>query len=241
MLQNLLRLFYPRKCPGCGTVIPADVKVCPDCRDRFKKIEPPWCLKCGRHIADEASVCCDDCAKSDRSFDYGISVFLYDSFMQDSIGRFKFEGWQENADFYCEEMAEYAAQRIKAFAPEALIPVPVHKNRMAQRGYNQAELLADGIGERLGIPVVTGFLVRKKDTSFQKTLSPDERLKNIKEAFYCETDGSSAEFMNTHRKRVMLVDDIFTTGSTIESCALTLKQAGIIEVGFISLSIVAER
>ena len=104
-------------------------------------------------------------------------------------------------------------------APDAVVPVPVHKSKYRERGYNQAEILANGIGKRLGIPVMPDFLVRSKKTLPQKQLSDKERLKNLQEAFMVNKKAGCCLSMPA---KVLLVDDIYTTGSTIEACTNVL-------------------
>ncbi len=117
---------------------------------------------------------------------------------------------------------------------EALIPVPVHKAKLRYRGFNQAELLAEKISERIDIPVFKHILVRKKNTEAQKGLTSKERRKNLESAF---TINEKAKEDCKRLNNVMLVDDIYTTGATIEACAKELVDAGIENVTFICLCI----
>lgn len=237
MFHEILSFIYPHRCPCCGTVLPGDILICSECKEKLKPVKPPYCFSCGRHIDSSGEEFCDRCKKYLPGFSVGMAAFEYNDTMRESISRFKFRGWRENASFYTEAMAQLLGERILAFEPEVLIPVPVHRKRRLYRGFNQAELLADGIGEKLGIPVVKNFLIREKATEFQKTLKRGERSKNLEEAFVCVREGKEAEYVYTV-KRAMLVDDIYTTGSTMENCMKALKRAGVCEVGIISLSIV---
>jgi len=118
---------------------------------------------------------------------------------------------------------------------EGLVPVPIHKSKYRERGYNQAEVLAKGIGRELNIPVLSDLLIRNKKTLPQKQLSDKERLNNLREAF--EYNSTYAEKLRRQPDRLMLVDDIYTTGSTIEACTNVLKQNGVSYVYFITLCI----
>ncbi len=150
---------------------------------------------------------------------------------------FKFNGWKENCDFFVEETVERCSNEIMRFAPDALIPVPIHKSKLKSRGYNQSQLLAEGIGERLHIPVISDFLIRIRKTTAQKTLDGADRAANLATAFTCDSEKYSPEDIRSKMDRVMLVDDIFTTGATMEGCTLALLNAGVRKVGVLSISI----
>ncbi len=119
---------------------------------------------------------------------------------------------------------------LRSWQAEALIPVPIHKSRMRKRGFNQAALVAERMGERLGIPVEKDILVRVKKTKAQKNLSDAERRENLKNAF--QVSGNELKL-----KRVVLVDDIYTTGSTLDAGASVLREAGAEKVYFLSICI----
>ena len=119
---------------------------------------------------------------------------------------------------------------LLSWQPDALIPVPLHKSRMRKRGFNQAALVAERMGERLGIPVEEKLLIRVKKTSPQKELNDSARRENLKNAFQlCGND--------VKLKRVVLIDDIYTTGSTLDAAAAALLAAGVEKVYFLSICI----
>ena len=117
---------------------------------------------------------------------------------------------------------------------DVIIPVPVHPSRRRKRGFNQAEVLAKIMGERLGIPVRTDLLTRTKKTLPQKELSAGERLKNLSGAF-------RAEVIPAEIRRILLVDDIYTTGSTIEACTRALKTSGAQAIYFVVICMAGGR
>ncbi|MCR5321896.1 MAG: ComF family protein [Lachnospiraceae bacterium] len=235
MYSAFLRSLFPRKCPCCRGAIRPDMLICPECRDVFKHIQPPYCLKCGRHVEEEDEYC-RECASKDHGYTAGIAVFEYDSRMKRSMSDFKFNGWRENGEYYVQEALKYHADDILRFGPYALIPVPIHKSKRAYRGYNQAEIIADGIGEALNISVVKDLLVRNKKTSAQKTLGQESRSANLKSAFSCNTDRYDEESIGRLFPRVMLIDDIYTTGATMEGCTRALMSAGVQQVGILSIA-----
>ena len=230
-----LRALYPRKCPGCRGVIRTDMLICPDCRDAFRRILPPYCLKCGRHVNEDDEYC-PECAAKDHSYTAGIAMFEYDSRMKRSMSDFKFNGWRENGDYYVAETLKYHADDILKFGPYALIPVPIHRSKRAYRGYNQAEIIADGIGDALDIRVVKDLLVRNKKTKAQKALGQESRSANLKSAFICNADKYDETQVRKLFPRVMLIDDIYTTGATMEGCATALINAGVQQVGILSIT-----
>ena len=223
-----LQLLFPLRCPVCdGIVWPAGEKICLGCLGRLKLLTPPWCMKCGKRLAEEGELCAD-CRRKPHLFRRGRALYAYES-VAPSIYRFKYGGRREYADFFGEQMAEYLGDFLRGIRPDALVPIPLHRKRMAVRGYNQACLLAQALGSRTGVPVEARFLVRVKNTSPLKYENPKERQNNLKKAF--NIAGNDVKL-----KRVVLVDDIYTTGSTMDEAAGTLMEAGVEEVYFIALA-----
>lgn len=177
---------------------------------------------------------CGDCLGKSASFEYGYSLFVYNSSLQDSIGRFKYHGRREYASFYAEELYREYGEWISQTGAEALIPVPIHKNRFRTRGYNQAELIARELGTLSGIPVWSRLLVRSRDTLPQKDLNHQERRENLSGAFLL---GKQEGELNQIPKCVIIIDDIYTTGSTVEVCSRVLKKAGVHKIYFLCVCI----
>jgi ComF family protein len=176
---------------------------------------------------------CGDCKGRKTSFQYGYGLFVYNSLMQESVARFKYHGRQEYAYFYALELKRIYGEWLRQVSPAALIPVPVHPKRFQKRGYNQAELIARRLGKLTGIPVKTDLIFRQKDTLAQKELSEQERRQNLKDAFFVKKH----EELNLLKECVILIDDIYTTGSTIEECSRVLRQAGIQKIFFLCVCI----
>ena len=235
--QSLLDFLYPRICPVCSKIIqPKGEKACPECRKKLTYITEPRCSKCGKQLCLAEQEFCYNCTKRSHHYKKGIALFEYDSHMQRSIINFKYHHQKEFADFYVEEIITYLGKAIQRISPNALVPIPIHSRKRNQRGYNQAELLADGIGKALSIPVFSGLLVRKKYTIPQKELDDKERLKNLERAFFWSNSWFQ-ENLKIIPDRLILVDDIFTTGSTVEACTKVLLEQGVKEVYFLSLCI----
>lgn len=186
-------------------------------------------MKCGKELEDEETEYCSDCMRHRHLFDSGRAVFAYKS-MSDSIYRFKYKGRQEYAAYYAECMAGRLGEWIVRRKPDALVPVPIHASKRHLRGYNQAELLAKGLGRILHIPVETNLIKRMRKTSPMKDLSVSERQNNLKRAFkICRNDVK----LNT----IIIIDDIYTTGSTIDALSYELRSAGVGHIYFVTLAI----
>jgi len=166
-----------------------------------------------------------------------MAILRYEGIARKAMSDLKFHGKTDNADFFAAKAASHEGNRIRNFNPDALIPVPVHKTRFARRGYNQAELICDRIGAILGIRVVNDFLLRTKKTGFQKNLDKIKRRGNLSNAFECDSTIYPRERVESEFKKVLLVDDIYTTGSTMEHCTRALLAAGVGRVGLLSICI----
>ena len=226
---GMLQLLYPLRCPVCDRIVrPAGERICLECLGRLKILMPPWCMKCGKKLKEEREYCAD-CRRKARVFQRGRALYEYESAAL-PIYRFKYGGRQEYAEYFGGQMAEYLGNFIRGVQPDGLIPIPLHRKRKAVRGYNQAELLARAIGRHLDIPVYANFLVRKKNTVPLKYENPQERQNNLKKAFNIARNDVKLE-------KVIVVDDIFTTGSTMDEVSRVLKAAGVKEVYFVALAI----
>ena len=229
--ENAISLIYPRRCPICHDIVqPRGKKICPACRRKVHFIEQPTCKKCGTELESSQEELCPDCKKRHRSFDGGISLMLYDKIARESMTWFKYHGRQEYAAWYIEEILYYYRKELLHFRAEAIIPVPVHKSRLRERGYNQAELLGRELSRGLGIPLLPRALLRTKKTVAQKELTPAERLRNMESSMQAGTIPQGIQ-------RVILVDDIYTTGSTAEVCTRVLNAAGITHVFLVTVCV----
>lgn len=236
MLQVLLDILYPVRCPVCGEiVIPKGNKICPPCEGRLQFVTEPRCKKCSKPIEEDQREYCSDCECKNFHFDHGYSLWIYDSVMKKSVSDFKYSHKKEYAKYYIQEIVNNYGETIKRLSPDVLVPVPIHKSKYYERGYNQTEILAKGLARELKIPVLTHLLIRNKKTLAQKHLSDKERLRNLRQAFVFNK--KEAYKYPNKLKKILLVDDIYTTGSTIEACTNVLMKHGIDRVYFITLCI----
>ncbi|MGN0402320.1 MAG: ComF family protein [Acetatifactor sp.] len=221
-------MVYPLHCPVCDDIVTeSEERICTGCLGGLKLLLPPWCMKCGKKV-EEGEEYCVDCSRKDHLYDRGRALYEYGS-AAESIYRFKYGGRREYAEFYGSEMAEFLGDFIRNVAPDALVPIPLHRNRKIQRGYNQAELLAKAMGRSLDVPVYPNLLERVKNTVPQKKLNPHERQNNLKKAFNITRN-------DVKLKVIMVIDDIYTTGATIDEAARALREAGAEKIYFITLA-----
>ena len=226
----LLDLIYPRRCPVCDKAVkPFGSLICEECTRKIKYVKAPYCQKCGKELRDKRALFCHDCAHKEHKYDRGMALFSYPS-VADSIYRFKYQGRQEYAAYYAQRMARVLGEKILSLHPDALVPVPIHSSKKRVRGYNQAEVLAKELGRILNIPVETKLIKRVRKTVPMKELSVGERQNNLKKAFkICHNDVKLIT--------IVIIDDIYTTGSTIDAMAYELRQAGIKHIYFAALAI----
>lgn len=231
MRVDLAGLLFPRRCPVCHEVVEDRGELaCAICRTRLPYVREPSCRKCGKPLLSEEQEYCGDCRKKPHFYRQGRAPFLYDKTMRDSIARYKYGNRKEYAAFYAEEILRKCGKEMRFWNAEALIPVPLHGSRRRKRGYNQAELLAKELSRRCGIPTDTRVLFRTRRTKAQKNLSDRERLTNVRGAFSVGRKGVPYQ-------TVILVDDIYTTGSTIDEAARVLRENGAQTVYFLSICV----
>lgn len=228
--ERLIGLLYPPVCPVCGELLRSSENRHDGCAARLSFVREPCCLRCGREIDGTEAELCGDCSSRRRSYSRGFPAMNYLEPLTESLAAFKYRGRRDYAGFYANLIAGRQGAAILAAAPDVLIPVPIHRARERKRGYNQAEELARALSCLFHIPVETGLLLRQTNTLPQKKLNDDEREKNLKKAFI-----SSDKIVKY--KKVMLVDDIYTTGATIEACTRILLNKGIETVYYTAVCI----
>lgn len=229
-VRRLLDWIYPRRCAFCDDLLRAQERyLCRVCRVHMPSpIGEPRCKKCGKPVDSREREYCHDCSSHPQQYDSGIGLFLYQGPLKESLMKLKFHGRKEYGEFLGKLMARYGEEFIRRVQPEVIFSVPIHQRKRSVRGYNQAEMLAREVSSGLSIPLRTDLVLRKKFTKAQKELNRQERKKNLKQAFYVSEQAGKYE-------KVLIVDDIYTTGSTINAIAEKLKQQGVKEVYFLTL------
>lgn len=225
--------LFPRRCPVCGEIAdPPGNLICGGCAGKLDFVKEPVCMKCGRGIFDETEEYCYDCSRSAKSYERGFPLLNYDDRMREAMAQIKYRNRREYLVPFARLLYLRHGRELLSLHASALVPVPVHPSRLRKRGYNQAELLARLLGSFLSLPVRTDILYRTKRTAAQKKLTPEERLKNLTAAFQAVPCAGSGT--------LILVDDIYTTGSTVEACTKALLSAGASRVYYVSICIVPD-
>ena len=229
--KRIIDLIYPPACALCGDVLaPGEKGCCTSCGKQIDHVKAPVCEKCGQEVLSTSVSRCRMCESHTRSFVRGFPALNYVSPVKEGVAALKYGSRKENAAFFAAEIMRVRGREILSAKPEALVPVPVHRRKLKKRGYDQAELLANELSRYLHVPVDTGLIVREENTPPQKKLNPELRERNMKSAFQM-TEKS------VNYSRVMLVDDIYTTGSTVEACTRLLMAKGIENVYYTSICI----
>lgn len=229
----LLDLIYPRRCPMCQGIVkpnPENPRICPTCRERLPYLQPPYCLKCGKEVEGEEQEYCYDCTKLPKHFKKGYPVLRYQGDCRKGMEAFKYHNRREYAEFYAEIIDNRHGAELRELALDAILPIPVHPHKKRMRGYNQAELIAKELSSRIETPCYSKCLMRTVNTVPQKELNDKQRLNNLKNAFLLKEN-------HVELRKVLLVDDIYTTGATIEACTDILLSQGVEEVYYTSVCI----
>ncbi len=231
-----LDIIYPRRCPVCDGLIGAFEKdalrlIHTDCDRKVRRIKGSTCAKCGKLLdaGHEDDEYCRDCSTIRHLFDRGFSVFEYRS-ISGSIYRFKYMGRQEYAAFYAREAQKLLGQKLRRLGVDAIIPVPMYEDKEIKRGYNQAQVLAQEVSRELGIPCFDNVIRRVRNTQPMKELDARGRRNNLKKAFIIAKN-------DVKFKCILIIDDIYTTGSTIDEIAHEFRVAGVRKVYFLTLAI----
>lgn len=235
LLGTVLNIIYPPKCMFCRRLMGGSDKelICESCSGAMRIIDGLVCEKCGAPLKE--GVICASCRSAAHEFDKGFSVLRYDEFVKDAIYRFKYGGRTNYAKPFGDLMAAQM-DRYGYLSADFLIPVPLHKKRQKKRGYNQAELLADVLSLHSKIPVRPDILLRIKETAPQSKLNFTARRRNLNGAFALSEASQNGACLKD--KTVMLIDDIFTTGSTVDECSRILKMNGAEKVLVFTVAIV---
>lgn len=227
----ILDLLYPRHCPLCNAVLEFEgMQVCEPCIRKQVCIKPPYCMKCGKTIEDATEEYCGDCREVPKTFERGFPVFAYSGAIKDALYAFKYKNQRSYGDFFADCIYGQYGEEFRKLQFDGLVPVPVHRKKRKARGYNQAEVLARSLAKHLELPVYPSYILRIVNTNPQKELNDKIRMKNLNNAFKIGE--------NTIKlKKVLLVDDIYTSGATIEACTKVLLDAGVEKVYYTSVAI----
>lgn len=236
LLQNFISLILPPRCIKCGKVLDGHNGLCAECFGKIDFISAPMCYCCGRpfdsaaHIKYNAKQCCANCLKKKRHlFVMQRSAFIYNDESKNMILDLKFRDKTFAAPVLA-NMLFAAGRDIWEQKPDLIVPVPIHYLRMLKRRYNQSALLVKYLSPRAGVMADYTSLIRHENTIPQVQLSGEARRKNLTTAFMVKYP------QNIKGKKIVLIDDVVTTGSTLNECAKVLRRAGAKAVYSITLA-----
>ena len=220
-LTGLWNFLFPQACCLCGEAKATALHgFCSSCCSELPSLTQPHCPRCALpFISDEGgNHLCGDCLLDPPSFRWTVAAGLFQGNLRQAIHQFKFAGRFQLAGPLAGLILDAARNSIEDFSPHLLIPVPLHFERLRDRTFNQSLLLARALGQQLEIAAPSRILTRVRPTSPQQSLPAKERHKNLAGAFDVQGDVSG--------RRIILIDDVMTTGSTARECARTLMRHG---------------
>ncbi|HUS34502.1 MAG TPA: ComF family protein [Verrucomicrobiae bacterium] len=228
---RLLGLVFPHVCEFCGEreATPSDSFICQHCRAHpraIRPVRPPFCKVCGLWYEGQITLdfTCRNCFDLELEFASARAAVQYYGLVKQVIHRFKYNRKEWFEPFLAELLIESAAPDLKCEPVDLIVPIPLHPRKQRGRGFNQAERLATRLSVATGIPTRADLMQRVRDTDPQAHLDLDDRVANVKNAFaYVPTE-------KLNKQRVLLVDDVLTTGLTASSCAKELLKNGASEV-----------
>lgn len=236
--STLFQFFLPPQCPCCEKFLEeGQQEFCSNCLSEIRWIEPPFCSICGiPFISKEVeNHPCGACMTHRKYFTMARALGAYEGSLQEAIHRWKYEGKTYLTPFFAEWMEEGLNRHWGPHSLDLLIPAPLHPQRLRERGFNQALLLVKELSHRAGIPYRKTILQKKKPTIPQVNLSGTEREKGLRGAF--QVIGKE-ELLG---KSVLLVDDVYTTGATVNECSKVLLRGGAERVNVLTLAHAVKR
>ena len=236
--STLFQFFLPPQCPCCEKFLEEGQQgLCSNCLSEIRWIEPPFCSICGiPFISKEVeNHPCGACVTHRKYFTMARALGAYEGSLQEAIHRWKYEGKTYLTPFFAEWMEEGLNRHWGPHSLDLLIPAPLHPQRLRERGFNQALLLVKELSRRTGIPYRKTILQKKKPTIPQVNLSGTEREKGLRGAF--QVIGKE-ELLG---KSVLLVDDVYTTGATVNECSKVLLRGGAERVNVLTLAHAVKR
>ena len=226
LLSDALTILYPHRCPLCdGILSKKEIYLCRKCSSKTEFLRQPLCKKCGVRLLPDENELCPECRAGFHETDVGFAPFSYEGFYRESILRFKYGRRPEYAFFYAAAIWNFGKEIIQKRAPQVIIPIPLAKKRLQERGYNQSLLIAEELSAICGIPVEKNALIKTKSTPDQKTLDAKTRKTNLNGVFAF----NSSDIVPEH---VLLIDDVRTTGSTFDEAARVLRDSGVRQVDY---------
>lgn len=227
IINGLLDIIYPKACLVCKRnlkgIAAIDNLVCGQCWEKTKRNLPPFCRCCGKHLEHSAFTkhICPGCIKRPLHFDRAFSPCIYEGVIKTLIHEFKYKGKDHLSITLSRPMIEFIKEyNLPMDDVDFIIPMPLHKTRLREREFNQAEALSRHIADEFNKKVLNNTLIRHRPTQAQIELEEKERIANVKGSF------SIKEKESLKGKNILLVDDVLTTAATSSEAAYALKNAG---------------
>jgi len=226
-LEGLASLAFPAPCRICEATLTtaSRIPVCSTCLDSLQPLPDTACQQCGRPFVSPVTAAvpkplCHLCRRGVYGFDLTRSFAAYNEPMVRAVVLLKYHAVTPLGGWFAARLAELIERDPGAFAADVVVPVPLHATRLRERGFNQAELIARPLAKRLGLPLKSYLLVRTKPRPDKLKLTRKERWRTVRGAYAMREDTS------IDKVRVLLIDDVFTTGATLDACARVLRRAG---------------
>ncbi len=219
---QVVDLLYPPRCVACQRM---GAWLCEACQDSMPRVVPPICVRCGDAVAVDGL--CGRCRSSPPRIGATRSVFYFDGVAREVIHCFKYDGLTALASLLAGSMVTY--WHAHALPADVVVPVPLHAKRQGERGYNQSALLARELARLTGLPLDERTTVRRRATAPQVDLDAQQRKENVRGAFVAVGTALAG-------RDVLLIDDVCTTGATLEACATALLGSGVHRVHALTLA-----
>ena len=237
--DDILDFIYPQTCPICRNPLKREEKdVCEECWKALARLPSPYCPYCKFFFENEDEIADHQCASLGTAKDRRIlavrSLSTFDDHYQKLVHRLKYDKKIQLGRRLAQELGESMLEDKEFAGCDMVIPVPLHRARERERGFNQSEVLAEGISRAIGISLTKGIMKRKRNTKDQTYLNAQQRAENVREAFVV------TQPENIDGKRVILVDDVMTTGATLNECARMLLEVGATRVFAATLAVVVD-
>jgi ComF family protein len=232
-LERLFQFFLPHPCPCCEKFLTEGSSgICSDCLAEIHWVEPPFCTVCGTPFLSKVGEAhaCGSCLVKKRYFTTARALGYYEGPLQQAIHRWKYEGRTSLTVHFGEWLAAGLPRYWPSHSFDLLIPVPLHVRRLRERGFNQALLLVKELSRHTGIPFHARVLQKKRHTLPQVDLSRAEREREIKGVFHVLAPE------RVEKKTILLVDDVYTTGATVNECSRALLAAGAQQVDVLTVA-----
>ena len=238
MAGGLTSILFPAPCGLFGEIL-GDASRIPICRSCLALLTPwnaPLCARCGRPFVSHAAVegvgqpLCHGCRRDLYDFDFARSYGAYSPAMARAIVLLKYQQVTPLAGWFAQRLLPVVRENAAQFAADVVIPVPLHPARRKERGYNQAELIARSLAKQMNLPCRTDLLVRTQPRPEKLRLTLRERWHSVRNAF------DTREGRQVDKLRVLLLDDVLTTGATLDACSRALREAGAAYVAAITVA-----